>query len=102
MNSQSNSRPNSIDIKSDTTLRDDLKNTYVMTNSLSSRKRLFALVFNSTGHFVGVVEEEMPKTGAVQRCFKKLATIIRLLFGARIEQATTDQPPQSTKWGLGK
>jgi len=111
MNSQSNSQPRFADIKSATTLQDDSKNTYVMTHSLSSRKQLFALVFNSTGHFVGVVENDIPKTGRIQRCFKKLATIIQLLFGARIEPATaeqpstdqpSDQPSQSTKWGLGK
>lgn len=71
MNSQSNSQLNSIGIKSATTLQDDSKNTYVMTHSLSSRKQLFALVFNSTGHFVGVVENDIPKTGMVRRCFKK-------------------------------
>lgn len=106
MNSQSNSQPRFADIKSATTLQDDSKNTYVMTRSLSSRKQLFALVFNSTGHFVGVIEET-PKIGPVQRYFKKFATIIRLLFSTKTKQTTADQPSkaqpsQSTKWGLGK
>lgn len=109
MNSQSNSQPRFADIKSATTLQDDSKNTYVMTHSLSSRKQLFALVFNSTGHFVGVVEEERP--GIIQMLFNRFATIMQLLFSAKVKQpiadsSTTDpssgQPSQSTKWGLGK